>query len=309
MARCTLRSAPTVAADPVDEAAGRLYGLPLEEFTRERDATREATAQGGRPRRRGRDRQAAQAQPGRVDDQPPRPRRARSRARSCCGRATSCAPPRRPRWPAEAGPPCATRGQTSAAPSTRSSRPPPKLSRAMVDRLRETLHAAAGDDEVRAQIEAGRLTGEAKGGGAWPLGEIGDVPPEGKAGQARAAKAGGRKGAVGRQAPGGGEAADREAGGRRRSGRRAAAARGGEGSGSAAAARRRRAAARSAERSSASCAVARRQADAARDRLDAAKRGARGGARRGRAAGGAPLGVRPLESQSRKGSDPFSPSP
>src|ERR671914_2647188 len=32
-------SGPARVADPVEEAAGRLYGLPLEDFTRERDAT------------------------------------------------------------------------------------------------------------------------------------------------------------------------------------------------------------------------------------------------------------------------------
>src|SRR4051794_13756609 len=43
------------------------------------------------------------------------------------------------------------------------------LSRAMADRLRTTLHAAAGDPELRAALSAGRLTGEAQAGGAWPF--------------------------------------------------------------------------------------------------------------------------------------------
>src|SRR5919108_6063710 len=38
MARCSRPSVPARVADPVQEVAGRLYGLPLEEFTRERDA-------------------------------------------------------------------------------------------------------------------------------------------------------------------------------------------------------------------------------------------------------------------------------
>ena len=43
------------------------------------------------------------------------------------------------------------------------------LSRAMADRLRTTLHAAAGDEAMRAALSAGRLVGEAQAGGAWPF--------------------------------------------------------------------------------------------------------------------------------------------
>ncbi|RKQ87608.1 hypothetical protein C8N24_5633 [Solirubrobacter pauli] len=43
------------------------------------------------------------------------------------------------------------------------------LSRAMADRLRTTLRAAAGDPDLRAALSAGRLTGEAQAGGAWPF--------------------------------------------------------------------------------------------------------------------------------------------
>jgi len=43
------------------------------------------------------------------------------------------------------------------------------LSRAMADRLRTTLRAAAGDPDLRAALAAGRLTGEAQAGGAWPF--------------------------------------------------------------------------------------------------------------------------------------------
>ena len=41
--------------------------------------------------------------------------------------------------------------------------------RAMADRLRTTLHAVAGDEALRAALAAGRLTGEAQAGGAWPF--------------------------------------------------------------------------------------------------------------------------------------------
>lgn len=43
------------------------------------------------------------------------------------------------------------------------------LSRTMADRLRTTLHAAAGDPDLRAALSAGRLVGEAQAGGAWPF--------------------------------------------------------------------------------------------------------------------------------------------
>ncbi|MBE2315465.1 hypothetical protein DVA67_005730 [Solirubrobacter sp. CPCC 204708] len=51
------------------------------------------------------------------------------------------------------------------------------LSRAMADRLRTTLHAAAGDPDLRAALQAGRLVGEAQQGGAWPFAlETTDLP-------------------------------------------------------------------------------------------------------------------------------------
>ena len=43
------------------------------------------------------------------------------------------------------------------------------LSNAMADRLRTTLHAAAGDEAIRDALSEGRLTGEAQAGGAWPF--------------------------------------------------------------------------------------------------------------------------------------------
>jgi hypothetical protein len=43
------------------------------------------------------------------------------------------------------------------------------LSRAMTDRLRTTLHAAAGDEAIREALAHGRLVDEAQAGGAWPF--------------------------------------------------------------------------------------------------------------------------------------------
>jgi hypothetical protein len=45
-----------------------------------------------------------------------------------------------------------------------------ELSTAARDALRQTLHAAAVDDDVRAAIAAGRLVRDAVGGGAWAFG-------------------------------------------------------------------------------------------------------------------------------------------
>ena len=43
------------------------------------------------------------------------------------------------------------------------------LSRAMADRLRTTLHAAAGDEAIRDALADGRLVDEAQAGGARPF--------------------------------------------------------------------------------------------------------------------------------------------
>jgi hypothetical protein len=62
------------------------------------------------------------------------------------------------------------------------------LSRAMADRLRTTLHAAAGDESLREALAEGRLVDEAQGGGAWPF-ALEPAPPEEK-GAAKAKRAG-----------------------------------------------------------------------------------------------------------------------
>src|SRR5439155_18405522 len=78
------------------------------------------------------------------------------------------------------------------------------LSRAMADRLRTTLQAAAGDEGLSAALAAGRLVDEAQAGGAWPLGpapEGGEVvgrrtkpaAPRGAADDAAAAEAAARE--------------------------------------------------------------------------------------------------------------------
>jgi hypothetical protein len=55
------------------------------------------------------------------------------------------------------------------------------LSRAVTDRLRTTLHAAAADEAIREALAAGRLVSEAQAGGAWPFAlEPGEPAPVNK---------------------------------------------------------------------------------------------------------------------------------
>ena len=66
------------------------------------------------------------------------------------------------------------------------------LSRAMADRLRTTLNAAAGDEALRDALSSGRLVSEAQAGGAWPFalepGEEAPPPPPKPAKQPAAKK-------------------------------------------------------------------------------------------------------------------------
>jgi hypothetical protein len=54
------------------------------------------------------------------------------------------------------------------------------LSRAMADRLRTTLNAAAGDEAISDALAHGRLVSEAQAGGAWPFALAGgdEAPPK-----------------------------------------------------------------------------------------------------------------------------------
>jgi hypothetical protein len=60
------------------------------------------------------------------------------------------------------------------------------LSRAMADRLRTTLHAAATDDAIREALAEGRLFDEAQAGGAWPF-ALEPAPREERGAKKRAA--------------------------------------------------------------------------------------------------------------------------
>jgi len=80
------------------------------------------------------------------------------------------------------------------------------LSRAMADRLRTTLHAAAGDEAIRDALADGRLVDEAQAGGAWPFAleptPREERPAKKRAAKKAAAKTGGDAGATKRRGAG-----------------------------------------------------------------------------------------------------------
>jgi hypothetical protein len=243
-----------VAADPVEEAADALYGLPLEDFTRERDARAKAL-------RREKERDAA-ARVAKL----PKPSQAAWAANALArerrdlleellaagaelrqaqlgggDRSSLRAATAAEREAVEA----LMRAAGELRPGGR------KPSAATLDRLRAILHAAAADEDVREQLAAGRVVAEPESGGAWPFGAPMTAPQPPK----RAARKDGRRA--------GADAARREREEAERQEREAAERRERE-----AAARRAEAERRRLERR---LATARSRAEAARERLDAAR--------------------------------------
>jgi hypothetical protein len=169
-------------ADPVEEVAGRLYSLPLEDFTRERDAA-------ARELRKAKERDAAA-----VVAKLPKPTQAAWAAnaiarehRDLVDDLLAAADELRDAQEAAV----AGRGAEQlrdAAAAERSAvdalmaearRLEPggrKPSEATLEKLRTTLEAVATDDDVRAALEAGRVVEDAEGGGAWGLVAGADVP-------------------------------------------------------------------------------------------------------------------------------------
>ena len=159
-----------MAADPADEAADRLYGVPFEDFVRERDARarelrrageKEAAAQvAGLPKPSQVAWAANQLARGGVDELLAAGEALREAQLGGGGREALRA---------------ATAAERRAVDALVRSAPQPggrALSRAALDRLRALLHAVARDEGVRAAFVAGRLAGEPEGGGAWPSGEV-----------------------------------------------------------------------------------------------------------------------------------------
>jgi hypothetical protein len=169
-------------ADQVEDVAGRLYGLPLEEFTRERDAA-------ARELRKAKERDAAA-----VVAKLPKPSQSAWAANTLArerrdlvdalleagnelrgaqegavtGRGAGAL------REAAAAERAAVDALVEAAKELRPSGRKPTAQ--TLDRLRTTLHAAATDDDVRAALDQGRVVEDAAGTGAWGLIESGDVP-------------------------------------------------------------------------------------------------------------------------------------
>lgn len=182
MARCTPRSVPARVADRVDEVAGRLYGLPLEEFTRERDAA-------ARELRKAKERDAAA-----VVAKLPKPSQASWAANTLARERRDLVDAlleagdelREAQQGAVAGKGAGALRDAAAAEraavdalvaAAKELRPSGRKPTAQtLERLRTTLNAAATDDAVRAALDQGRLVEDAAGGGAWGLVEGADVP-------------------------------------------------------------------------------------------------------------------------------------
>ncbi|HEX2409740.1 MAG TPA: hypothetical protein VHJ39_01130 [Solirubrobacteraceae bacterium] len=162
-------------AETVDELAGRLYGLPLEDFTRERDAA-------ARELRKAKERDTAavvaklpkpsqaawsantlaREQRGLVDDLLAAGERLREAQEAAM--AGKGAEELREAGAAERA---AVDALVDAARELKPSGRRP--TEATLERLRNTLHAAASDEDVRRALDEGRLVEDATGGGAWGL--------------------------------------------------------------------------------------------------------------------------------------------
>lgn len=161
-------------ADPLEEAADGLYALPPEDFVAGRAAAAKALRQAGEKEAAAR--VAKLAKPSQVAGV------VNGLARAGALDALLEAGARLRSVQLGGGPRDELR---SAAAAERAAvdavlRDAGKLSRALSDRLRTTLHAAALDEDARALIAAGRLVHEPEPGGAWPAmapGPGGDPKP------------------------------------------------------------------------------------------------------------------------------------
>jgi hypothetical protein len=190
-------------ADAVEEAAGRLYGLPLEDFTRERDAL-------ARELRREKERDTAA-----VIAKLPKPTQAAWAANLLARERRDLVDEllaagealRGAQDAAVAGKGAAELRDAGAAEraavdalvaAAKDLRPGGrKPTETTLDRLRTTLHAAAADDEVRAALDAGRLVADADATSAWGLLEMAAAGAE----EAAPTRGRSRRGAAERKPP------------------------------------------------------------------------------------------------------------
>lgn len=184
-----------MATDPLEEAADRLYGLPLEDFVAERDATAKALRKDG-------EKEAAAAvaklpKPGQVAWVANQLGRAGAGDLLAAGEAMREAQlgggGREALREATAAHRAAVEALLGEARGLR------ELSRDLADRLRALLNAVAGDDDVRAAFEAGRLVEEPAAGGAWPSGAF--VAPASTPASREGTKAGGARRAPAEREP------------------------------------------------------------------------------------------------------------
>jgi hypothetical protein len=168
-------------ADRVSEIADRLYSLPLDEFTSERDAAakalrrekeRDAAAEVGKLPKPSAGAWAVNAIAREQPDLRDELLAAGEALRDAQDSALAGEGPRALR-DATARERAAVDAMLAAA--AKLSPGGRKLSGTALDKLRQTLHAAASDDDVRAAIAAGRLVRDAEGGGAWAFGI--EAPP------------------------------------------------------------------------------------------------------------------------------------
>jgi hypothetical protein len=169
-------------ADPVDDVAGRLYGLPLEDFTRERDAA-------ARELRKAKERDVAA-----VVAKLPKPTQAAWAANALAREHRDLVDDllaagdalREAQEAAVAGQGAEALRDAAAAEreavdalmaAAKKLKPGGrKPTVATLEKLRTTLEAVATDDEVRTALDLGRVVADAEGSGAWGLLAGGDVP-------------------------------------------------------------------------------------------------------------------------------------
>jgi hypothetical protein len=211
-------------ADPVDDAAGRLYGLPLEDFTRERDAlARELRREKQRDTAAAIAKLAKPSQAAWIANQLAREQRDLVDDLLAAGEAL-----REAQEAALAGKGAAALRDAGAAEraavdalmnAAKELRPGGRRpSEATLERLRNTLHASAANEDVRAALATGRLVEDAEATAAYGLLDAAAlaVEPPARPARQRAAKAGeprsgGRRKAAREESPAEREAAEREA--------------------------------------------------------------------------------------------------
>ena len=163
-------------ADPVEEAADRLYGLPFDDFIAERDATAKAL------RKEGEKEAAAEVaklpKPSQVAWVANQLGRAGADDLLAAGDAVRDA--QLGGGGREALREAMTAQRAAVDALLKDAEDLRELSRDLKDRLRALLLAVAGDDDVRVAFEAGRLVDEPSAGGAWASGAFVAPPPSSK---------------------------------------------------------------------------------------------------------------------------------